>query len=205
MFSIATYAIETAMIGSTILDGTATMPYHAQAEGDRVRDRECGRLLQDRARAAAQQVDAEHEQHVIESVRHDVRESESEVAPGGAGPGGRRVGSRQRNDVGHCSAPPATPGGTLGSGARIVSAYDAKVHPKLHVKSCALLGVAPVSRMVATAADGTSTAEVHRECDGRLNVRPVERDLHPVAKDLTRRPTPRQSLAISHPHAADDR
>ncbi len=49
-----------------------------------MRDRERADLPQDGAGAAAQQVDAEHEQHVIESVGHDVGEAEPEIAPGGA-------------------------------------------------------------------------------------------------------------------------
>ena len=49
------------------------------------------------ARAAAEQTNAQHEQHVIEAVRHDVREAEREIAPGGVQPiGGGPATSMER-------------------------------------------------------------------------------------------------------------
>ena len=76
IFSMATYAIESAIRGSTILGDTVTRPYMLRPsviECATVNALTCNRT--ERARAA-QQENAEHEQHVIESVGHDVGEAE---------------------------------------------------------------------------------------------------------------------------------
>ena len=70
---------------------------HAQAQRDRVSHRERAHLPENGARAAAEQVDAEHEQHVVQAAGHDVGEAEREIAARGAKPIDGWRGRLQRN------------------------------------------------------------------------------------------------------------
>ena len=80
-FSIATYAIDSAISGSTTRERQRDDAVDRQPERDRVRDGERGDLQQHRLQARAQQEEAEHEQDVIEPLRQDVRVAEPQVLP----------------------------------------------------------------------------------------------------------------------------
>ena len=58
---------------------------HAESERDGVRHSERGHLSEDESRPAAEQIKAEHEEHMIETARHDVRNAQHQVLRGDGG------------------------------------------------------------------------------------------------------------------------
>ena len=171
--------------GDQRFDGGGSERHHAvqpQAERNRVRYGERGYLPEDRPETTVEQKNPEHEQDVIEPVRHDVREAQRKI--GGRDPAARwrHVGRRARTAgcSGRSRARRSLRARRQPCARSARTDAEVRSYRQTNVRACT--GDRPDRRTVATGRRqrvcGLLTAAVLEVLKGRRDVASVKRNPH---------------------------